>query len=257
MIDERYIELMNGEIDGANSPEESDELKRYLESSPEAQSYFEGLRQLEHIFEEAKNKLPPEQVRQNILSSIYGKKQVPEKKAFFAATFSFFKNRPSRTFVYAFAGGIIFGLCLWAIILQFIPQATSPDLDKLYGTLAIMEDEKSLFTSQPIVFKLSEVSGSVRIRYAKEKIFTELRLLSYSEIQIVFKHDHHVQFEGLSVAGSGHYQTTIKDSETSLTHNGTRDYLLMFDDRHHTMSAIHFRIFADGEQIFEETVHPR
>ncbi len=257
MIDERYIELMNGEIDGENSPEESDELKRYLESSPEAHSYFEGLRQLEHIFEEAKNKLPPEQVRQNILSSIYEKKQGLEKKGALAAIFYFFKKRPSRRFVYAFAGGIIFGLCLWAIILQFVPKVTSPDLDKLYGTFAIMEGEKSLFTSQPIVFKFSEISGSVRIRYAKEKVFAELKLLSHSEIQIVFQHDHHIRFEGLSVAGSGAYQTTIKDSETRLIHNGNRDYLLMFDDRYHTMSPIHFRIFADGEQLFEEKVHPR
>ena len=51
MIDEKLIELMNSEIDGVNSAEESLELKKYVESHPEAQSYFEALHRLDHIFE--------------------------------------------------------------------------------------------------------------------------------------------------------------------------------------------------------------
>ncbi len=257
MIDERQIELMNGEIDGVNSPEESAELKRYLESHPEAQSYFEGLHRLEDIFEEAKKQLPPEQLRQNILSSVYDSQEESEKRNTVAAIFSFLKKRPSRKFVYAFAAGIIFGLCLFALIGKFVPSSTSMNLEKLYGTLAIIEDEKSLFTSQPIIFKLNKVSGSVRVRYAKEKIFTELRLLSDSKIQVIFQHDQRVQFEGLSVAGDGHYQTAIGDSETRLTHNGTRDYLLLFNDERRTKSPILFKVMAGEEQLFEKTIQAR
>jgi hypothetical protein len=260
MIDERYIELMNGEIDGANSPEESAELKRYLESSLEAQSYFEGLRQLDQIFEEAKKKLPPEQVRQNILTSIYARKEAPEKKNTVAAVFSLFKKKPSRRFVYAFAAGIIFGLCLFAVIIRFVPGSTSPDLEKLYGTLAILEGKKPFFNSNPVDFKLDEVSGSARFRYAKEKIFAELKLVYESDIQVILQYDPDIQFAGLNVEGSGDHQIEIKESEARLILSGASDYNLTFiilTNKHRTRSPINIKIVSAKGQLFEKSIHPR
>jgi hypothetical protein len=43
MIDERYIELINKELDGLNTESESKELEQFLSENDEALQYYDGL----------------------------------------------------------------------------------------------------------------------------------------------------------------------------------------------------------------------
>ncbi len=43
MIEERYVELINKELDGLNTESESQELEKYLSENVEALTYYEDL----------------------------------------------------------------------------------------------------------------------------------------------------------------------------------------------------------------------
>ncbi len=59
MIDEHYIELMNNEIDGHNTPAQSDSLRSYLESDREARRLFDELQQSATLIAESEDVAPP------------------------------------------------------------------------------------------------------------------------------------------------------------------------------------------------------
>jgi hypothetical protein len=44
MIEPKFIEMMNMELDGVLSERDRADLREYLSSSPDASEYFEGLR---------------------------------------------------------------------------------------------------------------------------------------------------------------------------------------------------------------------
>ncbi len=256
MIDERYIELMNGEIDGMNSPEESRELEEYLKTHPEAQSHFDQLHALGNIFEEAKRITPPREMRENVLSLLFDEKQREESKRMASIVRSFFIEQPKRRLLYVFGTGLVVGLLLFSLIVLFVPPGDESDFRKLYGTLTLIKDEKMLFISEPISFNVSGVSGFVRARYTEEKIFVELKLVSKSQARVVIQHDPAVRFEGLSVAGDAEHRTEITKEKTMLIHRGEREYLFLFSDDDQTRSSITIKVLGEDGQFFEKRIQP-
>ncbi len=256
MIDDRYIELMNGEIDGMNSPEQSRDLKEYLRTHPEAQSHFDQLRALENVFEEAKRITPPREMRENVLSLLFDGKQGEESKRISFFVRSFFKEQPKRRLLYVFGTGLITGVLLFSLIALFVPPGDELDFGKLYGTLTLMKNEKALFISEPISFNVSGVSGFVRVRYAMEKIFVELKLVSRSQARVTIQHNPRVRFEGLSVSGEAEHRTEITKVETMLIHSGDREYLFLFSDDDRTRSSITIKVLGENGQFFEKKIQP-
>jgi hypothetical protein len=69
-MDERTIELIHGEIDGANSPADHGELQRRLEASPEARQALEEMRALAALLAAAPAYEPPPGLRDAIRARI-------------------------------------------------------------------------------------------------------------------------------------------------------------------------------------------
>jgi hypothetical protein len=121
MIEERFIELMNGEIDGANSREESLELKRYLDTLPEAKRYYEDLKAVTQMFDQAEELTPPPYLRKTILTSIFEREGEEERKSVFTSVLAGIRLTFSRQYAYSFTAGIIAGILLFAIFSWIVP----------------------------------------------------------------------------------------------------------------------------------------
>ena len=260
MIHDKYIELMNQEIDEVNSKEESLELEEYLETHPEGRSCFEELREVARIFKQVEEIDSPAGLKSVIISSVSTRDikqtRIEGDKSGFTSMLSTFRSGFKRNYVYVFTAGVLIGLCFFALLSRVVPQTSPSDMEKLYGTISL-EKSSPIFTFEiPVEFDLATVSGSARFRYSKDEILTELNLLSEDEIEVVFECDEHVIFNGYWVFKSGDHHLTVAGKETKLGHTGDGNYLVFFKTENPTHTLIHMKILAGRDIVFEKTILP-
>ena len=68
MIDERMIELMHGEIDGVLPSGEIAELHRYLDTHPEARTFYQGLCEVDCALRAGGGTEPPENLEESLVT---------------------------------------------------------------------------------------------------------------------------------------------------------------------------------------------
>jgi len=115
MIEKRYIELINGEIDGVNTPEESSELRRYLEAHPEAQRYYDELSDIGRTFAEMKDLDPPKELRESILGSVARRRPRPQRESYLAGILDRLMPQARPRYAFAFVTGVLVGFCVFAV----------------------------------------------------------------------------------------------------------------------------------------------
>jgi hypothetical protein len=115
MISQKYIDLMNQEIDGANTPGQTRELEEFLQENEEARDYFRELALALNVFEKVAMVDPPPGLSAAILE---GASTVPETEkqgnegGLWAAIGNLFNQRPRLAHSLTFTAGLICGLIL-------------------------------------------------------------------------------------------------------------------------------------------------
>ncbi|NIO02263.1 MAG: hypothetical protein GTO42_08980 [Candidatus Latescibacteria bacterium] len=258
MIPDKYIELINQEIDGVNSPKESLELKQYLEKNPEGKRCYEELRELCGVFREVKEVAAPPNLRELILSAISRQDAIPDvdegRRGFIASALAGFRFGFKKKYAYIFAAGLIAGIVLFTVLSRIAPPPTPDDLEKLYGTISLEKSAMGVATVVPVDFELASVSGSARFRYMTGAIMTELNLSSEAPIEVVFEYDEKVSFDGFRALDKGIYDIRVAENSAELSHLGDGNFLLIFKDGF--QSPIMMKIFSEGDLVFEESVYP-
>lgn len=255
MIDKRYIELINGEIDGANSPEESAELGRHLETHPEAQRYYDELREIGHAFAEVKDVDPPKELRGAILASVARWRRRPQRESYLARIRERLMPQARPRYAFAFVTGVLVGFCVFAVSsLVMLRGATGP-ADGLYGTLTTGR-EVEIISSECIPFDLPELYGGACIEHSTAVVQANLDLSTDEEIRVVFEYDDEIRFEGLRALDESDHTMQVEGNRAELTHMGECDYVLVFSDGRSSGSPLHISISAADNLIFEKSIVP-
>src|ERR1039457_7000151 len=107
MVDQKYFELINKEIDNTISASEKELLDRYLKSNPEACVMSQELAETEKLLDKMPDKDPSVSLKQRILNSIdfdrYGYKKKRSIAGYFSAAFS----GPRKKLTTSFAFGLL------------------------------------------------------------------------------------------------------------------------------------------------------
>ncbi|UCF79434.1 MAG: hypothetical protein JSW03_04115 [Candidatus Eiseniibacteriota bacterium] len=254
MIDPKYIELMNKEIDGLCSDRESADLKGYLKEHPEAASYYKGLCSVARMFGEVGQLEPPAGLRNRIFSRVFGEgartvETRPEPSFFDVLRLTF-----NRKFAYAFAAGLVIGICLFTALFRTAPTGVQGDLDHLYGTLATKGRFGEVLRAGPIEFELDSVSGCMNLQYTSDTIVGALKLSSKSRIRVVFEYPAELTFEGLRAVGSRDYALEVAENTAELTHVGSCDYVAVFKGSTEACPVIELKIFSGGDLLLEKAI---
>jgi anti-sigma factor RsiW len=172
MIQERYLDLMNGEIDGKNSPSESAELREHLESNAEARTYYAELRNVVEAFGEAGEVRVPEDLEQRIIFAINERRARDEAQRERASLLNIFS--PRRKLGIAFAAGVVVGLIILLTIYRALPDSSTLRVKDLYGTLTERERTRTVATSDPVRFDHPEVTGTAIASYFDSDLVVSL-----------------------------------------------------------------------------------
>ena len=248
MIDDKYIELMNLEIDGAISEKEREELERYLESDSEALEYFNGLKSTASLLDESEQIEPPAALPETIIESNFEKYDSADHVCLSSDRGSrrAFRWRP----VFAFAAGIIAGLFLFASALLFVMRGPAGD-EGLYGTIAALRD---LPTERYISIDGPGIDGGIRTMRSGEAIFADLTVTSRDEVTVQVAYGEGYSFDGLRNARPSNPRISIYEKGLEIVCTGECEYIIALNIRGGTASPIEVTITSDGAVLFDERI---
>lgn len=161
MIDLKYIELINKDIDKTISPRDKEKLRQYLEANPEAKTLQRELIISEELLDKLPNNDPSENLKKKILNSIdYNRYAEKKKKSLFKEYYSRIMTGSSKKMATSFSLALIIGIII--LFSFYINSDLNNSLNdtNVYGTIGLNNAEPL----EIIKIDISQISGNIKIQ---------------------------------------------------------------------------------------------
>lgn len=255
MIDERLTDLMNQELDGANTADESRELHGRLEADAEARARFDELRRLGEMFRESGEIEPPRGLHAAIVASLAKERSAETRKRALGALAALPARRGRPRVGFAFAAGLVSGACLLAVVLLVTPLWSPVDPGRLRGAL-VSRDVKRI-SGEPLIFELPGGAGEARVIDIDGAVEVDVALSSPGPVRVILEHAAGLRYDGIRVPGGAPHAVSVGSRSIEIDHEGDARYVVTFRDAGDDRGAIVFRVVgAGGALFFEQTVRP-
>lgn len=247
MIPDRYIELMQREIDGVNSNRQSVKLAAYLEQHPQARAFFNELAATANTLQRLERVEPPPQLRQQIVDALPKQRYPRRRKSWLgllaALPIPDFTRKPGL----AFAGGLGLGLAAMLLLTVLLQPALVVDERNAAGSL-LSQEQAGYTTLFPI--DAGDLRGELRWQPAG---VVELVLATATPVEVV------IEFEAAGIAGVAARDGVLPEARISgrafrVRHQGSRSYRLVLAPGDIHTPALHCRIMREGVPVFEQSI---
>lgn len=142
MNDHELKRLMNDQLDGVATPQDSERLNRALESSEDARAEYRKLGGVFTSLSRAPMEEPPGDLKQNVMRAIRRRSTAaPAREGWLETIASAFRGRPAFRYAYTFATGAALGVVAFAVISGNLTSRAGIDLGPVTGTMAAPLDE--------------------------------------------------------------------------------------------------------------------
>jgi hypothetical protein len=253
MIEKKFLDLMNTELDGVNSAKESADLKKYLASNSEAKNYYEDLKTIYGIVDADRDQEPPSDLEDNILSSIsFGKYSSGRTNGRDGGWLGKWVSVHRLRYAGAFAVGIIIGVIAYATIKYDGDSDKSFDNSLMYGTMRSIETTDEFEQIQSAGIDLGEINGQIRVYESKQLLIAEVSLGSPGEIEWVLQFDDDVSFEGFRHIDGQDCEVAAARTETRVQQNGNNKYVLFFNNKDHLTTPMVLKIYSADQLLLYE-----
>ncbi|MFQ5708882.1 MAG: anti-sigma factor family protein [bacterium] len=256
MIAKKYFELINKEIDGVNSPDDTKQLKEYLAQHPEAEHFYQALTKLSKMLLQVHDVNPSPNLKKRIFNAIPWDKYAIKKqrrkslKSLLPAP----RFRLSFNYVYAFSAGLILGVIGYALLSHSLQKNARLDFSHLTGTLLVDESLNSLEPVERVSLDLPGTSGTFELKRGRGVIVAELRLNAHQQVENVLAFDQHdLAFAGFGHMTGGPVAVDADSGHVRLSYRGDQEYILVFNDKLSTPTPLNLKIFSAGILRYEKT----
>jgi anti-sigma factor RsiW len=228
MIEEKYLELIQADVDRELPERQRAELSQYLLANPEARALRDELRQVCGALDQLAAAEPPSGLRDSILSQT--RRPVPAPMRGAVARF------PLVRLAAAFAGGLFVSAI--AFQLGGDPRADF-DVSEVAGTLASQDPVARSEPVDVVQVSLDGASGTVALFRSATMRVVEFDLAVQQPLDVVVVHDgQEARFIGLGQAGAAANQR----------------YALVLEGAGQAGSAIDIRFLASGTEIHRDVL---
>ncbi|MBI4548249.1 MAG: hypothetical protein HY707_09730 [Ignavibacteriae bacterium] len=256
MTHDRLIELIHGEIDGVNSPEESTVLSEHLSKNPETQKLFEDLYSLSNILDKTPKIDPPKSLEKLILNSIPVNKLSTKKRM------EFFKLRlrlPNFAFqlryAYVFVAGLAIGIVSFSILYSTLSRNRSVDISTLYGTMMRDTTPANFQLADQLEIHTSDVEGAFTLKYTNDAVLADILLESTEEIALVLEFDRNdLDFSMFKKVNTEASNLAIDKDQVKLSSVGKNQYYVVFNDKTPALTQIVLKVYKAGSLIYEKAM---
>ncbi|HYQ89683.1 MAG TPA: hypothetical protein VEU09_08660 [Candidatus Binatia bacterium] len=135
--DRELERLMNDQLDGVATPEDSERLSRILESREDLRVQYRGLGGVFSALSRLDMEEPPASLKQGILRAIRsGDVASPARESWLRSIPAFFRGRGGFRYGYSFAAGAALGVLAFAVISGNLMTRPGADSRPFTGTMA-------------------------------------------------------------------------------------------------------------------------
>lgn len=247
--DDRYRELMDRELDGANTPEESAALKGYLAANPEARRQFDGLVRTVRLFDEAGSVEPPAEMEPRILDAIAAREAAGRERGFFLDFLS-----PRRKLAYAFAAGIAVGIIVFVILYQAMSGGNTLDVRDVYGSLAAREGAGKVIDARTTSIAAPGCTGTAIVQYRDEAIIVHATVTADAPVELAIEPAGGLPLRSLRTPDCGPHEIRGSASGLSVSLTSRCELIAVFADRSRRHPDIRIGVTGSGSALFDETI---
>ncbi len=224
-IHDGMMELLNKEIDGVNSKEDSLILQAYLERNPEAACVYEELRELSSILGEARQLTPGAHVNVQIMNAV---RSIASRRDVSPSLFSGFRVLLAKP-AYTFAIGVALGCILLVTVARFTPEVNA-DASQLLGTLVNAGTLGNMKNIDTLPVSADGVAGEIITQRSGNALLVKVSLNAARLTTI------HMTFEGGLLTFKGYVdlrntssQASVRAGALEYTLQGEHEYAILFE----------------------------
>ena len=249
MIDKKYIELINKEIDKEITLKEKALLHEYLNSNKEAKNLYDQLLASENLLDQLPDNDPSVNLKKQILNSIDQSRYTPVKK------YSKFSNFIHQTIfqtkykiAFTFTLGLLAGLLIYSFLFNNTPLTENYDL---YGTIGFNNTE--LIKSIPV--ESSNILGKVEFLRSYNHLGIEFTLNSQDPCDLTLKYNQdNLSFDNISFYGKNKIKLDSEEDMLKISESGNHNYLLLFSLKAEMTVKFNLQLSRKGNIIFEKEI---
>jgi hypothetical protein len=252
MKDDRYIELVNREISGEITPEESAELERYLGDNPDAARVRRQLQETSALLGGVGDVEPPPHLKRHIMNQIdFNRYRTEERRPVLNLLGRARRLGLRPRLVYAFAAGVAVGLVLFTVFLTGSWDRYSPDLSGLYATIGVSEDA-GFSTIEQLPLDLPGAEGLIGLMRSADLLIFEVSLKSTRQYEVRVLFDPaEVRFNGLRPEVGWRSLAEVGEGRVSASGSGEGRFQLSLTKVTESALPIDFELLVSGNLVFE------
>ena len=190
MNDQELQRLMNDQLDGVLSPEDSERLSRFLQSSEKAQGEYQRLGRVFTALSQPSLEEPPAELKQNVLRQIRLRSAAaPAREGWLETIVSAFRVRPAFRYAYSFAAGAALGVLAFAVLSGNVMNRAGVDLSPVTGTMMAPSEGVMYQRIASRDFKLRDGRILAETLLAKDQLLARLTLEAAPGTDMVLEFD--------------------------------------------------------------------
>jgi hypothetical protein len=267
MIETKFIEMMNLELDGALGESDSASLHEHLSSHPEAARYFEDLRAALAAVDAVGQADPPPGLGTRIIGAVpfvgnggrgtdYGRPSWRERWHFM----------PRFRYAAVFVFGLFFGVLVYSAINYDNGRGgNGVDISEFLGTMRQITSADGFRQTRAIGVDFDQVRGSVSLHESSDVMLAEVTLDSSDEIEWVVEYNAgEVTFDGYRSFSGESGNIVTANREMRVHQSGETRYLLFFTrldpsgrpDPSGTATSLTVKIYSADQLLLEQSISP-
>ena len=241
MIDKKYIELMNREIDAVINSDEKRDLHHYLSVNPEAAEYFDELVSATNALNQVPEPAVPENLGKRIINSIdFSRYAVRTKNS---RAFGFFRGFNLR-YAFTFAAGLLAGIFIYALFTITTENYSQNDVS---GTIGI----ENTVTLREIPINLNDIQGNISLKEKNDLYLFEISLNSSSLVDLTISYPDQLKLENFKPGIPGRISLVTAGNFIKASNSGSQEYLFSFTGIGTNPSPVHIELSRYGKKVFE------
>jgi hypothetical protein len=246
MIDPKYIELINRDLDDLLTIEEKKKLHHYLEDHPEARTYYNQIKRTSEILGEVQPVEPPPSLKKRIINAIDYNRYRPESTI--KHTFKNWLTSPRLRLAYAFALGIFVGFLIYTAI---SPRQTVLDLEDLYGTIGA-EEQMGFQTIENIPMDTEQASGTIEILKRENIISCQIEFDTEQEFELLLGYDKNIlTYMGISSEDQEHLTFELEQNLLKFMSAENFQQIIFFNQVNPVKTELRFKLTITEEPVWQ------
>jgi hypothetical protein len=245
-IEQKYIDLINADIDGEIGQKEKAELDAFLAQSAEGRAMHADLSELGQSLDALEQLPPPPFLRQRIMNSL------PQQQQQSGNFLQDLLAMPVLRYAASFVAGAF--LAMSVVGSNTISETVFDDMGSLVGT---MTDPASLGPAADSVdITSNEIAGTVSLRSAGSMLVLDFDLVSGGDVDIIADYtDKSIWFNGFAQLESSGTSVSAESGRVTLKMQGKRRYAVFLQNNSDRQTRIDLKFLSGNDLLHETTLN--